>query len=203
MKMSALIFSALLLLTACSESETEEKSDSNTTEPEAVDTTTTVPVDTVEVVKPTTPTLTNDMLFPFGKSITGSEQKSNEYGGGDCYGTVRQNFEEGFDISTDTMACSEYTLRHGYYLAVENNLQQVHIQTSSVLFESEKPGYALTEWVYDFTTNPTACFSRVDTLPQPDFSAMTAPLELVDLSDPHAVRDSLWLEYNALWVIEK
>jgi hypothetical protein len=102
--------------------------------------------------------------FELNKTKTDS---LNEYGAGDCWGTIRRYTLPDAGLAIDSMSCGEYGFTYSYYLLSTNDLIQVVYskKSESILNpESDSYFYVQQEKVIDFNSDPAIYMERTDTV---------------------------------------
>ncbi len=91
----------------------------------------------------------------------------NEYGAGDCWGTIRRYSLSNVGLVIDSMTCGEYGYTYTYYLlSAKNFIQVVYTKKSESILDPEKNSYFYVqqEQVIDYNSNPVIKMTRIDTL---------------------------------------
>ncbi len=125
----------------------------------------------------------------------------NRYGGGDCWGTVRQYSKVGILVGIDSMICSEYRFVLKKVLFRNGQLEKAYIKESSTLFEfnGEVTKYELTETLIDLASATSNYLTRKDTVLEPKFELINKGFRTEIEENYKQQIERLLTDYKRVW----
>jgi len=166
---------------------------------------------TTSVVKSTKTDSESEILeLPVLGSFELSEMKIdsfNEYGAGDCWGTIRRYSLPNVGLAIDSMSCGEYGFTYTYYLLSDKDfIQVVYTKKSESILNPETNSYFYVqqELVIDFNTDPTTTMTKIDTIN--DYKLRENPIDkkysTETLKDNQTTYEHFEMEYKGTWEME-
>ncbi|TRZ43129.1 hypothetical protein [Robertkochia solimangrovi] len=131
----------------------------------------------------------------------------NEYGAGDCWGTIRRYSLPNFGLAIDSITCGEYGFTYTYYLLSDKDfIQVVYTKKSESILDPETNSffYVQEEQVIDFNSDPATSMNKIDTLT--DYKLREKPIDkefsTEILKDKQTSYDHLEMNYQGTWEME-
>lgn len=131
----------------------------------------------------------------------------NEYGAGDCWGTIRRYSIPNIGLAIDSMTCGEYGFSYTYYLLNDTDIiQMIFSKTSESVLNTETNEYCYIqkEQVIDFSSDPAISMTRTDTVT--DYNRMEKAIDKdfikEILKDRLTSYQHIEMEYQELWQME-
>ncbi|GAB3333646.1 hypothetical protein GCM10027429_14450 [Marivirga atlantica] len=202
MKSIYLIIIVFLLWSCNSQPNTKTENSESTTQIQKVDST------TKPIEKPTQTIYKTDNLdIPIFGSFELSKMKMdslNEYGAGDCWGTIRRYSLPNAGLAIDSMTCGEYGFTYTYYhLSDKDFIQIVYTKKSESILDPESNSYyyVQTEQVTDFNLEPAILMTKTDTVTYFDQREKGIDKEFIKetLKDKQRTYEHFEMEYRGKW----
>ena len=131
----------------------------------------------------------------------------NEYGAGDCWGTVRRYSLPNVGLAIDSMTCGEYGFTYTSYLLSDKDfIQVVYTKKSESILNPETTSYFYVqqEQVIDFNSDPAISMTRTDTVN--DYKLRENPIDknfvTETLKDRQTTYEHFEMEYQGIWEME-
>jgi len=131
----------------------------------------------------------------------------NEYGAGDCWGTIRRYSLPNVGLAIDSMTCGEYGFTYTYYLLSNKDfIQVVYTKKSESILDpaSNSYSYVQEEQVIDFNSDPATSMTKIDTLT--DYKLREKPIDkefsIEKLKDRQTTYEHLEMNYQGTWEME-
>lgn len=107
----------------------------------------------------------------------GKVLRRNEYGAGDCWGSITEYALPKGSLAIDSMTCGEYGFTYTRYLFNANKqLIAVRVKKSDTLFgDNDEAAFSRVERLVDFSRSPAKVQIKTDTIK--DYALREAPLQ--------------------------
>lgn len=128
----------------------------------------------------------------------------NEYGAGDCWGTIRKYSLTNTGLAIDSMTCGEYGFTYTYYLLSDKDfIQVIYTKKSESILDTETFSYFYVqeEQIIDFKAHPAISMTKIDTIT--DYEARENPIDKKYLSeileDKQTTYKHFEIDYKGAW----
>jgi len=119
----------------------------------------------------------------------------NEYGAGDCGGSIREYSSQNITLVIDSMTCSEQGYTYTFCrLNSKDSIEMIFVKKSSSLhdFDNNRSFFVQEEQIIDFMLQPATLMSRVDTVY--DYDARQNEVNKKFISSPLANNKNIYKE---------